>query len=259
MIATVEGLVPISQAVAKDSAGLSLAAVSVNIEPDWLDAAVDRRSLPWEIMKWSRKNMMLVSLPASSENEIDHFCFVCNLETGAWARFTGWDTRCTEIFNDWGYIGTGDGRVLQIDIGGDDDGKPYYPTYVGTWDTLGALGVQKTVRQSRATFVTGSDVNPQITVSTNYHVTLPPPPSAPISTSTPSLWDVGRWDRAVFDAGSERYTQIVGWSSIGRSGYAIAPQMQLASSGDIQPTAELVEITYTFETSGPSPALGMVV
>lgn len=250
LVATLEGLVPISQAINKDPAALSMAAVSANIQPDWLNAAIDRQALPWEILKWSRKNMMLVLTPTTSEDETEHYCFPCNIETGAWAKFTGWDTRCGEIFNDWAYVGTGDGRVMQIDIGGDDDGDIYVARYAGNWDPMGAIGILKDVKQARATFLTATDILPQISVSTDYKINLPSPPNAPVLSDTPSLWDVGRWDQATWDAGSEKSTRVFGWRSIGRSGYAIAPQLQMTQSGSVQPTAELVEMTMTWESGG---------
>jgi hypothetical protein len=246
LIGTQEGLVPISMSVSKDAAQLSLGSVSQAIEPSWSREADQRQSFPWEIAKWPKMNLALVSLPTSSEEPADVYCFVVNLETGAWARYTGWDTRCVAIFNDQLYFGTRDGRIMQAEIGGDDDGDPYYPVCVYNWDALGALGYSKTIIQARATFVTSTDILPDLSVSTDYIVDLPTKPNAPVQTGVPSLWDVGRWDQAIWDDRTQRYTLSTRWGSIGRTGYSIAPQWQMACSGDIQSTAEFVEMTITY-------------
>lgn len=246
LIGAEEGLVPISLAVSKEAAQLSLGSVSAAIEPTWATEAAARQSFPWEISKWPSKNMAMVTLPTSSEDTADQYCLVVNLETGAWARYTGWDTRCSIVFNDQLYFGTRDGRVVQAEIGGDDDGVPYYPTCVYNWDALDSLGYLKTVSQARATFITASTILPDLSASADYSVSLPTRPNAPAVVDNPSLWDVGRWDTAIWDAQTQRYTFSTRWVSIGRSGYAIAPQWQMACSGDIQPTAEFVEMTLRY-------------
>ncbi|MCO5157592.1 MAG: hypothetical protein M9945_12730 [Aquamicrobium sp.] len=249
-VLTREGLVPISLAITKGPDVLAMGAVSRNIEPNWLEETTQRRSLPWEIQRWPLKNMGFVTLPINTQDAEERYCFVFNLETGAWAKYTGWDTRCCEVFNDQLFIGTSDGKVMQCEVGGDDDGTPYYPVFVGNWEALQSFGSIKTVYQARATFITKTDIDPQLSVSVDYSVELPPKPNAPVLDVEPSLWDVGRWDRAIWDAGNQFYTVSTRWVSIGRTGYSIAPQLQMASSGNIQPTAELAEITITFETGG---------
>jgi hypothetical protein len=246
LIGTEEGLVPISMSVNKDPAQLSLGSVSQAIEPTWSDEAADRQAFPWEIAKWPRMNMALVTLPTGSTEESDFYCFVVNLETNAWARYTGWDTRCSIVFDDQAYFGTSDGRIMRAEVGGDDDGDPYYPVCVYNWDALDSLGYLKTVVQARATFVTGSTINPNLSASTDYSVSLPSAPNAPTITETPSVWDVGLWDQAVWDASTQRVTYSTRWVSIGRSGYAIAPQWQMTCSGNVQPTAEFVEMTIRY-------------
>ncbi|MEZ5781815.1 MAG: hypothetical protein R3D70_09320 [Rhizobiaceae bacterium] len=247
LIATQEGLVALSSVLEKDAAALSLTAVSANIEPDWRTEALDRLFLPWEVAKWTRKNMAIVSLPTSSEEVTSHFCFVVNLKTGAWAKYTGMDTRCLEIFNDWAFYGTGDGRVMQMEIGGDDAGDIYYPTLVFNWNPLDALGVYKTIMQARATYITSTEIDPQISCSTDYAIALPNPPNAPVVTAIDSVWDVGKWDQAVWDVGANKQKFSTDWVSIGQSGYSHALQIQHACSGNVQTTGELVEITVTYE------------
>jgi hypothetical protein len=52
---------------------------------------------------------------------------------------------------------------------------------------------------------------------------------------------------AVWDAGTEKRVQTK-WSSIGASGFVVAPQVQVTSGTTFAPDAELVAIDVTFET-----------
>lgn len=251
LIATREGIIPISSAIEKDQAALSIDAVSAPIEPDWLRESVARPTAPWELIEWDRNNLMLVCMPNNTLDEAQNYSYVANKETGGWCRYTGWDVQCTVVYQDWLYFGTRDGRVMQAETGGDDDGVPFVCTYVGNWDPFDALGWLKTVHQARATFLTAFPVTPQISVSLDYTITLPSdPPSPPALPITPSLWDIGLWDEAVWDQSITRTTQSTRWVSIGRTGYAIAPQVRMTSAGDLQRDTELVEVTFTYERGG---------
>ena len=54
--------------------------------------------------------------------------------TGAWARFTGWDAMCFIRMRGDMFFGTQDGRIMQADRTGYDDGMPYVATLVGGWE-----------------------------------------------------------------------------------------------------------------------------
>ena len=247
IIGTEEGAVPVSQAVNKDPAALSLSAVSRAIEPDWSTEVTARRSLPWEVVKWPEKNMAIWSLPVTDSGD-EECCFVVNLETGAWTKYTGWNTRCLILHDDQVYFGSNDGRVRRAEVGGYDDvTTPYVATMVGAWDHLGAVGSAKTVKQARAIFRTSTDFNPKISMSKDYTVSLPAAPSTAIGVDSPGIWDSGTWDTSKFDAGLSYYTVNTRWVSIGQSGFAVAPQIQVTNGDTVPPTAELVvfEVTYT--------------
>lgn len=241
IIGTEGGMVPISAAVTKDPAALSIAAVSRNIEPDWLQDARERRSLPWEIIKWDSRKSIYITTPMSSTADVTPpMCYVINAETGAFAKNTGWDTRCGVMHDDFMYFGTSDGKVMQADIGGSDDGQLIYHTYVGSWDHLGAISAFKETKLARAIFTTRAEFIPKVSISTDYTITLPTPPSASMPTGSPGEWDVGVWDLSQWDTGANTYTVTTKWISIQKAGYVLAPQVQVVSGSTIAPNAELV-------------------
>jgi len=241
------GIVPISEAVNKDAAALDLAAVTRNIGPAWKKEVRIRTTLPWEIMKWPSMNMMVVSLPVPDDGILP-VCYVANLETGAWGRYTGWETQCLALFGDNGYFGRRDGTIHQMEIGGSDNGDPYVCTYVGLPDTLKMPGQFKTVQSARAVFLSDVPFIPKISVSVNYKVTLPtaPPSVANFSVDT---WDTGLWDVARWDGAGE-LTVTTKWVSIGRSGEAFMPQVQVTMGVSPTPTTELVTFDVLFEPGG---------
>lgn len=248
LIATEAGIVPISEAVRKDAAALDLSAVTRNIEPEWRSEVVRRQSLPWEIIKWPTRNMMIVSLPVT-DSAVDACCFAANLQTGAWAgRFTGWDTRCIAHYADNGYRGTNAGIIYMMDTGGSDDGENYVCTYVGLPDHLDSPGVTKTVNQSRAIFKSNVPFIAQISASTNYQIDLPSAPSS-VTDFTVDVWDVGLWDVAKWDAGSTSQTSTR-WVSIGKTGFSVSPQVQITCGVTPTPTTELVAFDVLFENGG---------
>jgi len=246
VIATEGGMVPISAAVTKDPAALSLSAISRAIEPDWLTRVVARGGLPWEIIKWPEKNLAYISMPVTSDSD-EPECLVVNLETGAWARYTGWNTRCFAIHNDQVYFGSNDGTVKRAEIGGfDNETTPYVCKYAGSWDHLGNIGTLKTVEQARSIWQTSNAFSPQLSGSVDYRVTFPSAPDAVAAEAADSLWDVGLWDEAVWDIGAETSVVNTRWTSVGKTGFSFSPQIQVTVGGVNTPTAELAVFDVTY-------------
>uniref|UniRef100_A0A6M3JBY9 Putative structural protein n=1 Tax=viral metagenome TaxID=1070528 RepID=A0A6M3JBY9_9ZZZZ len=247
LMATEDGIVPISEAVNKDAAALSLASITRNIEPDWRKEVALRSAMPWEIMKWPTKNMAVVSLPVVDEG-VSAKCYVVNLETGSWTFYTGWETRSLCHYENGGDYGNNTGVIYQMETGASDDGSPYTCTYVGLPDHIKSVGQFKVFHSARGTFQSNIAFRPKVSGSTNYKVSLPSAPSAAADT-TASLWDVGLWDVATWDAGSVQQVSTK-WFSVGRSGYAFMPQLQLTLGNSILPQIELISIDLIYENGG---------
>lgn len=247
LIATEDGIVPISEAVNKDVAALSLSAVTRNIEPEWKREVIARKTLPWEIVKWPTNNMMMVSLPVPDEG-IDPYMFVANLETGAWAKYTNWNTRCIAIYADNGYFGTNDGTIHQMEVGGSDDGAPYVCVYVGLPDHLRSPGVTKIIHFARSVFLSSVPFVAKVSASINYAISLPTPPSS-VADFTTDEWDSGLWDVATWDSASAQ-TVSTKWVSVGKTGFSISPQIQVTCGVTPFPRTELIAFDVLYERGG---------
>lgn len=248
IILTKQGAIPISEAVQKDPAALSLAAISRQIQPDWVRDAGARGALPWEIAKWPTKSMAIVTNPLAEDEEdiLDAQVYAVNLESGAWCRRPGWAARCVAHHVEQVYFGTNDGTVMQADTTGEDDGMPYTASVVLGWDHLKAQGYNKTISAYRAQFVAAGAFDPQISASVDYVVDLPPAPNA-ASEDDDSLWDTGLWDQAKWDGGDVAFPVSTRWVSGGQSGSVHAPQLQVTSGSAVTPEIELTQIDVLFE------------
>lgn len=245
LVATETGLVPISEAVRRDVAALSIGAASRRIEPYWQGRARDYAAIPWEIVKWPAENLMLVSQPETSPSVGS--MLVANLQTGAWSRFTGMDTQCIGMFGGRAYFGDSNGFVYRLQTTGSDNGNTY--TCVCLWqaDQMGLPGFQKTVSQMRAVFSSTTAIAPALRALVNFSEELSTVPNSVVFDATDgwdvSLWDVGLWDATT--GGSVR-PEDSQWVSIGRTGHAIAPELQLSFGIAPMPDAELIGINATF-------------
>jgi hypothetical protein len=240
LIAVQAGLIPVSAAVNRDIAALDAAAVSRNISPYWQEQARTLAGENWEMIKIPRANMMIVSQPGDTNQT----CLAINLQTGAWSRFTGWNTECLALFNDQGYFGSDDDCIYQMEVGGSDDGAPYTCTYLGLHEQLGVQGRQKTLLQMRAVFLAGSPVRPQLSALTDYDETLSAPPSS-VADFASATWDGALWDVDKWDAATDLVIDAT-WTSIGKTGFSVAPELQITYGVTPTPLVELVSIDAEF-------------
>ena len=248
LVATIEGVVPISEAVSKDRAALSLSAISRAIEPDWTVAVKDRSGLPWSMLKVVEKNLMFVGTPSPSAS-VEKACFLVNLETGAWARYTGapWEIRAQAALLGVHYTGTGTGVIYQTDTGGSDDGLIYVAKYAGHFSPLGANAAIKSCNLVRANFRATRAFIAQVSGSVDFSVAFPAAPGS-VANSTEDTWDTGLWDTALWDAPSASLSVTSNWQSIAKAGFVFAPQVQITSGITPKPDAELMSFDVQYET-----------
>jgi hypothetical protein len=149
------------------------------------------------------------------------------------------------IHNDRLYFGTNAGTIHVADVGGSDDGTAYTASMVYNFDPVGAPSATKTVHQVRAIFQSRAEFVARVGAFVDYENVLPANPAA-LAVPVGALWDVSSWDIGLWDAaGSSRVTS--NWVSVGRTGFVLAPRIQV-SSGDISSSdIELysVDVTYS--------------
>lgn len=246
-IACVEGLIPLSSALKKDPSALRMDAVSKPIEPDWKSVAQARGSANWQVIKWPEKNMAIISMPAAlsgGQPAQDLINFVVNLQTGAWAKYTGWDVRCLAYHDQKVFFGTSDGKVMQAEATGFDDGQPYTSRYCSVFE-LGTDPNIKTARQMRVRWTYSQEFTDKSGAFVDYKTVWP---AAPASTSSvgSSVFGYGVWGVSTWSLSASKKTKAR-WVSVGKTGTAFAPIIQVTNASIPSPDAEFIAVDMTFE------------
>lgn len=244
LILTEVGLVPLSEALRRDAGALALGAVSYPIEPYWRSQAA-KLGQNWSIEKWTSESLMVISQPG--DTQAGGTALVANLQTGAFSRFTGIDTQCLGFYNNSVFCGSSDGTIHRMQNSGADDGTPYVAAYVGQFENLGLPGVEKSIKNVRPTLSAAIALDPLVSVLVDYNETLSAAPNAAASSATDG-WDISTWDVSLWDAAAAPgYSPEDSlWRAVGKTGYAIAPEVQMTFGGLAAPDVELVDLHATF-------------
>jgi hypothetical protein len=252
IILTVDGAVPLSQAITKDSGAMDLALLTKNIKPLWRDEVYRKRDQHWTIKRWDEYGGIFIAAPGG-EKDFNKRCLVANNATGAWFTYT-WDATCFALMREFMFFGLPNGKIMWADRRGHDDGKPYVATLVGGWETFQSGAAQVVWHQARAIFLARSNepFQPQLDAAVDYVTTIPQPPPIGPDVGQLSVWDEGLWDEALWDADDRppRTTRNTMWVSIGKSGFAHAPVVQVQIKQTTRPTVELIAIGTTQEPGG---------
>lgn len=245
VISTDIGFIPLSQAIQKDVAALSPAAVSFPIETAWNDRVAERGSLPWQCEIWPTKQMSVIALPTATNSRPE--MLITNARTGAWALYTGWDGNCIELFKERLFFGSKAGKVIEAGVSGADQGIPYTATVVPLFSDLGAAASLKIVGMARAVLLSPFPVNDTLSIQVDFTLNLPAPPdSEPISGV--SVWGAGVWGQSEWGGAIAKQAFQI-WRSVYGSGYSAAPALQITSGNIPPPDVDLVKIDVTFQTA----------
>jgi hypothetical protein len=262
LILTVDGIVPLTQAISKDAGQLDLAMLTRTIEIMWHSEVAAKRAWSWTIKKWDEQSSIFVSTPGGSPG--NRCCLLVNNTTGAWARNVGWDATCFLRLRADMYFGTQDGFIAQAERTGLDDvydasaqairTRPYVATLVGGWEAFGAPANQVVWHQARTSFRStgGQPFQPQLASTVDYVVTIPPPPAPGADPGVQEVWDQGLWDVARWDQLTTAVAPVRNtlWQSIGQTGFAHALIVQVTVAQQAPPSVELIATSVTYEPAG---------
>jgi len=252
LIATVDGIIPLSQAITKTAEQLELAAITRTIKPLWRTEVDDKSDWNWTMKKWDEYGGIFVTTPGDPPGK--RHCLVANSQTNAWCRFLGYDATCWMTNRGSLFFGTQDGIVMQADRTGYDDGMPYVATLVGGWEMFQSPPVTVVWKQARAVFTSGTrdPFIPQLAACTDYQIRVPHPPPAGPDLGVSDVWDQGEWDVALWDQPSLSLPSIrsTGWVSIGETGFSHAPIVQTTIAQQARPNVELISISAMYERVG---------
>lgn len=243
VIATAEGMVPVSVAIQRDPAALSMAAVSRPIEPHWRQAVQSHTAGNWEVVKNTARGFAAVICPTMNPN--DSGVLVVNVETGAWARWT-WPAVCGCEHANTTWFGTGDGRIAEMESGATDFGASYQLRLAMAPQHLGEIGAYKHVHMARATFIARTPFSARISLGQDYQPAFPAFAGSAIVLPQ-SLWGAALWGVGVWNG---YRTVTTRWMSLNRNCEVATVQVQAAISGSVAPDVELASVDVLYDRGG---------
>ncbi|MEH2707096.1 hypothetical protein DXU06_20445 [Bradyrhizobium elkanii] len=246
-VMTEDGIVPMSQVMTLDQIALQNVAVTKPIAPAWRNAVIARQGLPgWQIITWPLQSMAIINLPKATASDVTQF--IANVRSGAWGRYVGWDANCFAVYNNQLFYGTSDGRVMQAEVGGQDDGKNYTMTIFPSYTDLKSPANVKHVKMLRPRLQASYGVTPQVTVKVDFDTTSPLAPTASVPASSGALWDVALWDVAVWPP---TLVDLSAWTDAEGFGAVVSPVLQLTLSTSITPDVRLNSTELLYEVGAP--------
>lgn len=234
LVATRAGMVPISAAIQKDPSQLKAAAATAPIARDW-EYWQDATSGNFTLAKWDSRNMALIGVPSSE----GPFVFVLNLETGAWARFTGWDARAMAVLGDSLHFANGV-NIYEGDQTGQDNGTSFVCQACMAFQTFGSP-VAKTAKMMRGNFLSSVTFTQQWSVAVDFEAAFPTAPNAAaLASLSEGIWDVSEWDVADWAGVGRAKNRFSKWYVVSGHGFALAPQLQITSGSATKLDCSLV-------------------
>lgn len=243
VIATDIGFIPLSVAVSREFAAIQPSAVSYPIEDAWNEAVQERSAGKWHCEIWPDKQMVVVAL--HGDTDVDGVMYVANARTGAWAPFTGWNGKCVHVFGDRCFYGSTEGRVIECEVTGADEGDPYTAVSVPLFDPLKTPASIKTGLLARVVLRATYQVTDRLSLQSDYTIDLP---NAPDVASPPAgpVWGTGKWGEAVWGTEPERQT-FKRWRPVNGTGESLSVACQITSGGVSAPAVDLIQTDLTYE------------
>lgn len=237
LIATDDGIIPLSAVISKSPAELSLAAVTRPIETTWkVQAQAESETV--ELHRWTSETLMLTVFPSSEK------MLTANIQTGAWAQQTGWFADCAGLYLGDAYIGRSDGYIYKLNDTGTDDGDPFTARVCWSFADMGNPTTYKETSMMRLSFFASGDFGYKLEMATDYDVNFGSAPSAAASNDGALIWNSSNWNEAVWgsDAESVKVGGVGLWRSVPGAGFTLAPIVQVTSGGTSRLGVEIVGV-----------------
>lgn len=168
IIATVDGLIPLSAVFQKDIANLSLHSMSRAIDDDIrIEADLAPKNAYWSLVRSDHHNLAFFVLPRRFQPE--KHLYVVNMTTGGWSRFVGWLVVDMTASGNGVFYTDGD-MVYEALVTGRDNGKAIQHSICTAFDDFGADGREKIVHKARVSARSDFPINLQISVMTNLEI-----------------------------------------------------------------------------------------
>ena len=221
---TVDGYVPLLPFI-HSGRSQQQAAISAKIAPEVVSAVREHGSRPgWQAIQHAPANWLLFNVPRGGGIYEQH---ISNIQTGAWARFTGLDAACWLERGNRLYFGSA-GKVMLANDGPDDCGRPVPVRIRSAYNYLSSP-YTKHVTLIRAHIESSGDAEGvSVGISADFERNVPA--LQPTALTAPgTAWNAGSWNTSRWASGILRSRE---WRPAGVRGTAISVQVGAHTSGD---------------------------
>ena len=232
-LVTIDGILPLSRALATDRAANLRIALTQRIQPLIAELAKTHSGLfGWQLIGYPRKTMAVFTIPTAENATAVQY--VMNTITGAWSKFTGWDANCFEIFEDRCLFGGNDGKVYEVDVEGSAAIGSITVDMRTAFNYLDKRhrGQIKDFKAIRALPGRESRLVPRFAVNVDFRDDAALA-SAATPQSTQALWDQAEWDVALWP--KEGLVQAR-WMTVHGQGDCASVRMSFDVDATIHPT-----------------------
>lgn len=215
-VITQQGVIPISQALPFDPSADRSVAITARIQNAMAQASQNSKDLfGWQLISYPNEQLAILNVPvAENSSQVQ---YVMNALTGAWCRFTGWNSNCYEIFGDNLYWGGNTGEVNLGYVGLTDMGQPITIDMQCAFNWFEEPGKIKRMTMIQPLLTVDGSLTMSLSVDADFQTSTAVDPITFIAAG--SEWDVSLWDVNVWDSGATTYTS---WLSVQVIGHALA-------------------------------------
>lgn len=219
---TLQGIIPLSQAMPLDSDAVRGVALTKNIQEAMrLSAQMSQNNFGWELSHFPLQGVFLLNVPLNTNQS--QVQYVQNTETGAWCRFTGWNANCFTLFNDQLYFGDNKGNVNQAWVGPADLVTAISSDMQCAFNYFGDPGKIKKMTQVQPLLQTSGTVIPTLAVNVDFANTSP---AALVQSINPTGAQFGTAIFGTSTFGGGLVTQGL-WQATEGQGHALALRMKV--------------------------------
>lgn len=246
-IVTLDGVLPMSLVPGIERGASARIALTANIQPTMNAAArMGKDIFGWQLISYPRGTMALLNVPLTSTTFNQ---YVMNTITGAWARFTGINAYCWEIFQDRIFLGGDAGVVFEADTGATDNDAAITGNLKTAFDYFEKRGQLKRWTMIRPKITVGASITPAVGINVDFRDDESP------AVSIAALSDLALWDVAIWDVSEWPPEQVYRneWATITGVGYCASTQVLVSvnGSGNDKAILRLNGCDYMFEPGGP--------